>query len=94
MSSSFYVPEVGEKEGERGALRLAHVMILRKRRREGEMGSTDVGGRRWPGGGTEGALKRLKLAVEEFAQATSEGETSRRPGWALGGGVGGKAAGS
>ena len=60
MSSSFYVPEVGEKEGERGALRLAHVMILRKRRREG--------------GGTEGALKWLKSAMK-FAQATSEGET-------------------
>lgn len=44
MSSSFYVPEVGEKEGERGALRLAHVMILRKRRREGGTGSTDAGG--------------------------------------------------
>ncbi|XP_024594952.1 nucleolar MIF4G domain-containing protein 1 [Neophocaena asiaeorientalis asiaeorientalis] len=28
-----------------------------------------------PGGSGEGALKRLKLAVEEFVQATSEGET-------------------
>ncbi|TEA23642.1 hypothetical protein DBR06_SOUSAS910371, partial [Sousa chinensis] len=28
-----------------------------------------------PGGGGDGALKRLKLAVEEFVQATSEGET-------------------
>nr|XP_030710209.1 nucleolar MIF4G domain-containing protein 1 isoform X1 [Globicephala melas] len=33
------------------------------------------GPRRGPGGGGEGALKRLKLAVEEFVQATSEGET-------------------
>lgn len=33
MSSSFYVPEVGEKEGERGALRLTRVMPLRKKER-------------------------------------------------------------
>ncbi|XP_072820159.1 nucleolar MIF4G domain-containing protein 1 isoform X2 [Vicugna pacos] len=33
------------------------------------------GPRRRPGGGGEGALKRLKLAVEEFVQATSERET-------------------
>nr|XP_031311673.1 nucleolar MIF4G domain-containing protein 1 isoform X3 [Camelus dromedarius] len=33
------------------------------------------GQRRRPGGGGEGALKRLKLAVEEFVQATSERET-------------------
>ena len=33
------------------------------------------GPRRGPGGGGEGALKRLKLAVEEFVQATSESET-------------------
>lgn len=33
------------------------------------------GVRRGPGVGTEGALKRLKLAVEEFVQAASEGET-------------------
>ncbi|XP_049570948.1 nucleolar MIF4G domain-containing protein 1 [Orcinus orca] len=32
------------------------------------------GPRRGPGGGGEGALKRLKLAVEEFVQATSESE--------------------
>ena len=43
MSSSSYIFEIGEEEGERGALRLAHVMILRKRRREGDAGSTDVG---------------------------------------------------
>ncbi|XP_047619217.1 nucleolar MIF4G domain-containing protein 1 isoform X4 [Phacochoerus africanus] len=33
------------------------------------------GPRRGPGGGGDGALKRLKLAVEEFVQATSKGET-------------------
>ncbi|XP_039693009.1 nucleolar MIF4G domain-containing protein 1 [Pteropus medius] len=33
------------------------------------------GMRRGPGGAREGALKRLKVAVEEFVQATSEGET-------------------
>ncbi|XP_008262090.1 nucleolar MIF4G domain-containing protein 1 isoform X3 [Oryctolagus cuniculus] len=32
------------------------------------------GSRRGPGAGGEGALKRLKLAVEEFVQTTSEGE--------------------
>ncbi|XP_064223567.1 nucleolar MIF4G domain-containing protein 1 isoform X2 [Aotus nancymaae] len=32
------------------------------------------GSRRGPGGGGEKVLKRLKLAVEEFVQATSEGE--------------------
>ncbi|XP_027948196.1 nucleolar MIF4G domain-containing protein 1 [Eumetopias jubatus] len=39
------------------------------------------GVRRGPGGGTDGALKRLKLAVEEFVQASSEGEI---PGGAAG----------
>ncbi|KAK1335298.1 hypothetical protein QTO34_004883 [Cnephaeus nilssonii] len=34
------------------------------------------GGGRGPGGGGAGALKRLKLAVEEFVQATSEGQPS------------------
>lgn len=33
------------------------------------------GAGRGPGGGRDGALKRLKLAVEEFVQATSKGET-------------------
>ncbi|XP_073916078.1 nucleolar MIF4G domain-containing protein 1 isoform X3 [Castor canadensis] len=32
------------------------------------------GGRRGPGGGGEGALKRLKVAVKVFVRATSEGE--------------------
>lgn len=31
--------------------------------------------RRGPGGARQGALKRLKVAVEEFVQATSEGQT-------------------
>ncbi|XP_016016460.2 nucleolar MIF4G domain-containing protein 1 isoform X2 [Rousettus aegyptiacus] len=33
------------------------------------------GMRRGPGGARQGALKRLKVAVEEFVQATSEGQT-------------------
>ncbi|XP_032696098.1 nucleolar MIF4G domain-containing protein 1 isoform X1 [Lontra canadensis] len=45
------------------------------------------GVRRGPGGGTEGALKRLKLAVEEFVQASSEGEI---PGGAAGPPTGGR----
>ncbi|XP_073745030.1 nucleolar MIF4G domain-containing protein 1 isoform X1 [Callorhinus ursinus] len=39
------------------------------------------GMRRGPAGGTDGALRRLKLAVEEFVQASSEGEI---PGGAAG----------
>ena len=49
----------------------AGVTGRRGRRGRGQHGR---GGRRRPGGGTEGALKRLKRAVEEFVQATSEGE--------------------
>ncbi|XP_022369701.1 nucleolar MIF4G domain-containing protein 1 isoform X1 [Enhydra lutris kenyoni] len=45
------------------------------------------GVRRGPGDGTEGALKRLKLAVEEFVQASSEGEI---PGGAAGPPTGGR----
>ncbi|XP_034495988.1 LOW QUALITY PROTEIN: nucleolar MIF4G domain-containing protein 1 [Ailuropoda melanoleuca] len=45
------------------------------------------GVRRGPGGGTEGALKRLKLAVEEFVQASSEGEI---PGGSAGPRTGGR----
>ncbi|XP_004403542.1 PREDICTED: nucleolar MIF4G domain-containing protein 1 [Odobenus rosmarus divergens] len=37
------------------------------------------GVRRGPGGGTDGALKRLTLAVEEFVQASSEGEIPGGP---------------
>uniref|UniRef100_A0A673TMJ4 Nucleolar MIF4G domain-containing protein 1 n=1 Tax=Suricata suricatta TaxID=37032 RepID=A0A673TMJ4_SURSU len=54
----------------------AGVTGRRGRRGRGQHGR---GGRRRPGGGTEGALKRLKLAVEEFVQATSEGETPGGP---------------
>ncbi|XP_063497832.1 nucleolar MIF4G domain-containing protein 1 isoform X3 [Symphalangus syndactylus] len=42
--------------------------VVRMKRRGGR------GPRRSPGGGGEKALKRLKLAVEEFVHATSEGE--------------------
>ncbi|XP_030682243.1 nucleolar MIF4G domain-containing protein 1 isoform X2 [Nomascus leucogenys] len=42
--------------------------VVRMKRRGGR------GPRRGPGGGGEKALKRLKLAVEEFVHATSEGE--------------------
>ncbi|KAI5775117.1 NOM1 [Gulo gulo luscus] len=45
------------------------------------------GVRRGPGGGTEGALRRLKLAVEEFVQASSDGEI---PGGAAGPPTGGR----
>ncbi|XP_044942217.1 nucleolar MIF4G domain-containing protein 1 isoform X2 [Mustela putorius furo] len=45
------------------------------------------GVRRGPRGGTEGALKRLKLAVEEFVQASSEAEI---PGGAAGPPTGGR----
>ncbi|XP_034885691.1 nucleolar MIF4G domain-containing protein 1 [Mirounga leonina] len=42
-------------------------------RRRGPDGQQGRGARRGPGGGTDGALRRLRLAVEEFVQASSEG---------------------
>nr|XP_021548469.1 nucleolar MIF4G domain-containing protein 1 [Neomonachus schauinslandi] len=51
----------------------------RGRRRRGPDRQQGRGVRRGPGGGTEGALQRLKLAVEEFVQASSEGEIPGGP---------------
>uniref|UniRef100_A0A8C8WKE0 Nucleolar MIF4G domain-containing protein 1 n=1 Tax=Panthera leo TaxID=9689 RepID=A0A8C8WKE0_PANLE len=70
-------PEVGVGASRKmAASASAGVTGRRGRRGRGQHGR---GGRRRPGGGTEGALKRLKLAVEEFVQATSEGETPGGP---------------
>ncbi|XP_035924593.2 nucleolar MIF4G domain-containing protein 1 isoform X4 [Halichoerus grypus] len=51
----------------------------RGRRGRGPDRQQGRGVRRGPGSGTDGALQRLKLAVEEFVQASSEGEIPGGP---------------
>ncbi|XP_030878488.1 nucleolar MIF4G domain-containing protein 1-like [Leptonychotes weddellii] len=51
----------------------------RSRRRLGPDRQQGRGVRRGPGGGTDGALQRLKLVVKEFVQASSEGEIPGGP---------------
>lgn len=81
-------PEVGVGASwKMAASASAGVTGRRGRRGRGPYRRHGRGVRRGLGDGTEGALKRLKLAVEEFVQASSEGEI---PGGSAGPRTGGR----